>query len=175
MAKRTTDAGASGRFDAFELSSGGDELTGETDARRLPRVADELAAGADPVPIAWRIGGGRDALGRPTLTVQVQGTVPLVCQRCLQPFAAPVAQRTVLLLARDEAELARLDAEQTEVVLASSMLDPLRLVEDELLLSLPLSPRHGENECAAARRAAPDGEMRLPFAALTALKARDRG
>ena len=63
--------------------------------------------------------------------------MPLVCQRCLQPFAATIAQQTDLLLARNEAELARLDAEETEVVLANTTLDPLTLVEDELLLSLP--------------------------------------
>ena len=175
MANRTTDAGAYGRFDAFELSAGSDEIAGKTDARRLSRVADQLAAGIEPAPVTWRIGGGRDASSRPALVVQVEGAVPLVCQRCMQPFASPVSQQTVLLLARDEAELARLDAEESEVVLANTMLDPLSLVEDELLLSLPISPRHGEDECAAARRAVPEAGKPSPFAALAALKARDPG
>lgn len=174
MANRTL-AGAPGRFDAFELAAEGDELAGRVDARGLPRVADQLAAGADAGPIDWRIRGGRDALGHPMLTVRVEGDVPLACQRCLQPFAAPVAQQTALLLARDEAELARLDAEETEVVLANTTLDPLRLVEDELLLSLPLSPRHDEDQCAAARRAPPHGAKGSPFAGLAALKARNPG
>jgi len=48
------------------------------------------------------------------------------------------------------AELARLDAEEIEVVLATERLDPLTLVEDELLLSLPFSPRHADGECDPA-------------------------
>jgi uncharacterized protein len=86
---------------------------------------------------------------------------------------ATVAQQTDLLLARDEPELARLDAEDTEVVLANTTLDPRNLVEDELLLSLPLSPRHDEEACAAARRSMTDDAKRSPFAGLAALKARN--
>jgi len=173
MATRTTDVGAHGRFDAFELAAAGTDLVGEVDARSLPRAADQLAEGTDAAPIAWRISGGHDGAGRPLLTVRLDGVVPLTCQRCLQPFGAAVAQQTDLLLARDEAELARLDAEETEVVLANTTLDPLNLVEDELLLSLPLSPRHDEDACAAARRAMPDDAKRSPFAGLAALKTRN--
>lgn len=171
----TTDTGAQGRFDAFEVSAAGADLGGEIDARSLPRAAELLAAGAEAVPLAWRITGGRDALGRPLLSVRLDGAVPLVCQRCLQKFVATLAQQTGLLLARDEAELARLDAEETEVVLANTTLDPRNLVEDELLLSLPLSPRHGEEECAAALRPGTDDGRRSPFAGLAALKSRDPG
>ena len=173
MATRTTDAGAHGRFDAFELSAAGAELSGDIDARSLRRAADLLAVGGDAAPIAWHISGGHDALGRPTLTVRLDGAVPLVCQRCLQAFVAPVGQQTDLLLARDEAELARLDVEEAEVVLANTTLDPVSLVEDELLLSLPLSPRHGEDECPAGRRSMTDDGKRSPFAGLAALKVRN--
>jgi len=173
MATRTTDGGAHGRFDAFELAAAGTDLAGGVDARTLPRVADQLAEGRDAAPMAWRISGGHDGMGRPLLTVRLDGVVPLVCQRCLQPFGATIAQQTVLLLARDEAELARLDAEETEVVLANTTLDPRNLVEDELLLSLPLSPRHDEEACAAARRATTDDGKRSPFAGLAALKTRN--
>ena len=40
-------------------------------------------------------------------------------------------------------------------------------------LSLPLSPRHDEDACAAARRAMPDDAKRSPFAGLAALKTRN--
>ncbi len=171
----TTDTGALGRFDAFELSAAGTDVAGEIDARALPRAGDLLAAGTEAVPLAWRISGGHDAAGRPLLTVRVDGAVPLVCQRCLQKFVATVAQQTELLLARDEAELAALDVEEPEVVLANSTLDPRNLVEDELLLSLPLSPRHGAEECAAALRPGTDDGRRSPFAGLAALKSRNPG
>ena len=59
----------------------------------------------------------------------------------------PVSQRTEVLLAHDEGELERLDAEtEGEVVLADQQLDAATLVEVELLLTLPFAPRH-EGEC----------------------------
>jgi uncharacterized protein len=172
MATRTTDVGAHGRFDAFELAAAGTDLAGEIDARSLPRVADQLAEGANAAPITWRISGGHDDAGRPSLRVRLDGVVPLVCQRCLQPFGATVAQQTDLLLPESMHGDA-LVAEDTEVVLANTTLDPRNLVEDELLLSLPLSPRHDEEACAAARRSMTDDGKRSPFAGLAALKARN--
>ena len=137
-------------FDALKLSVSGESLTGEVDAADLPRVADRLATNAGAARLAWRLMGIRDGHGRPALTLTLAGSVPLVCQRCLQPFAAIVDQSTELLLARSEAELAGMDAEEIEVVLATQRLDALTLVEDELLLSLPFSPRHPDSECAAS-------------------------
>ena len=138
------------RFDAFKLSASEESLEGVVDAADLERVADRLATDAGAAKLAWRLVGCRDGQGRPALRLTLAGSVPLVCQRCLQPFAALVDQSTELLLARSEAELARLDVEEIEVVLATERLDALTLVEDELLLSLPFSPRHADGECAAS-------------------------
>jgi uncharacterized protein len=160
------------RFDAFKLAASGDTVSGTVDARQFQRVADRLqeAEGAKDATVAWHIDGGVDPSGRPALTVCVDGTVPLVCQRCLQPFAWKVEQRTDLLLARNEAELAALDNEEPEVVLASQALDALTLVEDELLLSLPFSPRHPEGVCGPGITAALESEKASPFARLNSLK-----
>lgn len=136
------------RFDAFRLAAQGAALAGKLDAGELPRLEDVLdheapAGGA----IEWRIAGGHDALGHPALTIELEGAVPVVCQRCLAPFAWPVSRRNEVLLARTEDELARLDESgEAEVVLAAAPLDPAALVEDELLLTLPYAPRH-PGEC----------------------------
>jgi uncharacterized protein len=137
-------------FDALKLSASGESLAGTVDARDLPRVADRLTEEAGPAPIEWHLTGGSDGQRRPMLTLTLTGSVPLMCQRCLQPFSTPVDQLTELLLARSEAELTGLDADEVEVILATARLDALTLVEDELLLSLPFSPRHAEGECEAA-------------------------
>jgi uncharacterized protein len=166
---------APARFDALKLAESAGAITGELDPMRLPRLLDRLAPAGDAVEprITWRIEGGHDPLGRPSLSVALEGTVFLVCQRCLRPFAVPIVQQTELLLARDEAELARLDAEEPEVVLAGAPLDPVTLVEDELLLSLPFSPRHARDECpAAAPGTATTQAAQSPFAKLAGLKPR---
>jgi len=139
------------RFDAFKLAARASSVSGSLDARRLPNVADSLAPGDDPIPIAWTVEGRRSAEGRPAISIDIEGDVPLVCQRCLARMAWPVSQGTEVLLAHDEDELATLDAEtEGEVILADRPLDAATLVEDELVLTLPFAPRH-EGECPGRR------------------------
>jgi uncharacterized protein len=136
------------RLDAFELARDRGIVEGTVDAHRLPRVEDLVAGG--PASVDWRIAGTTDALGRPALSVGLSGAVTLSCQRCLADFEWKVEQQTELLLARNEDELAALDAESgAEIVLAESPIDPLELVEDELVLALPFAPRHPDGACAA--------------------------
>lgn len=142
-----TGSGSASRFDAFRLSAREGRIAGSLDARDLDNVADSLAPGDDPVPIAWSIEGRRNAEGRPSLALDVAGSVPLVCQRCLGRLDWPVEQATEVLLAADERELVALDAEcEVEVILVDGPLDPSVLVEDELVLTLPFAPMH-EGPC----------------------------
>lgn len=166
------------RFDALKLAADGETLTGEVDVRALERAADRVAPGSGKAKLRWRIAGDHDALQRPALTVTIEGTVPLVCQRCLQVFDVPIAQQTRLLLARDEAELKQLDAEESEVVLAAAPIDARMLVEDELVLSLPFAPHHADGQCSVEHGWAYAGAGteshgdRSPFASLAKLKKR---
>ena len=140
------------RFDAFRLSTSQGEITGALAPATLERLDDRLFDGddADDGRIEWSIRGAADAQGRPALTVSIEGLVPLQCQRCLGRLDLPVSQSTTVLLARNDAELVQLDdASEQEVVLANAPLDPVALVEDELLLTLPFAPRH-ETHCEEA-------------------------
>lgn len=69
-------------------------------------------------------------------------------QRCLGELVHLLDLQTVMLLA--ENELFRLDETETvDGFLAVSDLDVLALIEDEIILSLPISPRHREGEYSA--------------------------
>jgi len=164
-----------GSFDAYDLVRRNATYAGKFDAASLPRTVDQLAPEGGSAEVSWRIAGLTDPSGRPVLEVRVEGSVPLVCQSCLQPYTWPVAQCTTLLLARDERELATLDAEdEHEVILAAAPLDAATLAEDELLLTLPFAPRCERVECAqSAVAGAADTIARAPapaFAALAAIK-----
>jgi len=137
-----------GTFDAFRLARERESMHGNFDAAASERLYDWLAPG--DAPIRWTIAGTTDPLGRPAIAVELEGSVPLECQRCLATMEWPVRQRTVALLARSEAEGDALDAgSDEEVLVAAEPLDALALVEDELLLSLPYAPTHADGECAA--------------------------
>lgn len=160
--KTSDEAGGSGRqdqrFDAFRLASSQGEIAGSVVPADLERLDDRLIEDAEGSEgqlsrdgrIDWSIRGTSDAEGRPALTVSLEGSVPLQCQRCLGVLDFPVHQTTTVLLARNDAELVHLDdASEQEVVLANAPLDAVALVEDELLLTLPFAPRH-ETACSDA-------------------------
>ena len=68
----------------------------------------------------------------------------LICQRCLQPLAVDLAIDRTFRFARDDEEAAQLDqvAEDEDVLALGRPLDLLSLLEDELIMALPIVPRH---------------------------------
>jgi len=184
MAGRQKSSGRrSGEFDAFDVSLRGATLSGRAQVDSMPRVVDRLAqespgetadSAKDSTEVSWRIIGVADAQGRPALDIELDGSVPLECQRCLQAFTWPLRQRTTLLLARNERELEVLDAEDEtlEVILADAPQDALTLIEDEVLLALPFAPRCERPGCAGnpLHSLDPDAPRTSAFAALAGLK-----
>jgi uncharacterized protein len=85
-----------------------------------------------------------------SLRLTIRGEVGLVCQRCLGGMQHSVRLERTLYLARNETELERLEAlPDSDAILVGETLDLVGLVEDEVLLSLPLAPMHAEGECPA--------------------------
>ncbi len=84
---------------------------------------------------------GRDSLGISYVDVRAQASLTLVCQRTLEPFVLPVEVSTrlgLIKLERDEAGLPP-DCEPL-LVAEDGRLSPADVIEDELLLVLPLVP-----------------------------------
>ncbi len=110
------------------------------------------------------------------LTLQAQALVQLPCQRCLNGLDVALRLDTRLRFVEDEARAAELDMQCDYDVLAfERQLDLLQLIEDELLLVMPLVPRHEQCPLPGADSvgpvaAVPDLERPNPFAALQALR-----
>ena len=91
-----------------------------------------------------------------------------MCQRCLGTLEYPLHIEALLLLAATQAEVDAepLEAEGPESIVAGREMPVQALVEDEVLLAIPIAPRHGE--CAGAAKAAA-GAKTTPFAGLRGL------
>jgi len=101
------------------------------------------------------------------LEVSLNGVVHLRCQRCLGDLEYPIEVSSRLKLASVE-ELDAVDDDEDEYIEASSQLDVIGLVEDELLLSLPFAPRHPGGACGSVSEGLKQSAN--PFAALAGLK-----
>jgi uncharacterized protein len=156
--------------DGFAFCRHGEQREGSTAVAALPRLAAE--ASSQQGEVRWSFQGGHHPKGYPQLSMAVTGEVNLVCQRCLLPMPHTIDTRTKLVLAHDEPEAdateQALDDDAIDVIVAGTALDLLQLVEDEALLSVPLSPRHPV--CPDGGSAAAPDKPDSPFAVLQKLK-----
>jgi len=114
---------------------------------RYERLAAEAQGAIDGLTVNWTARGelrsttgGADEVW---LHLSAQARLPLTCQRCMGPLDTEVTADRWFRFAADEAAAAALDDEVDEDVLVLALdFDLLELIEDELLMSLPLVPRH---------------------------------
>ena len=154
------------RLDVAAFAADAGKLDGDFGIAGLPRLASSEcppdagvtdAAGRsipwsndETVPtrrVRWHVAGSlRPVGGLPPeiwLALKADATVLLQCQRCLLPVAMPVEVDRRFRFVENEDKAAALDEEIEEEVLAlPRALDLRGLVEDEMLLALPLVPRH---------------------------------
>ena len=113
-----------------------------------------------------------DESGICVIESEIDTQVTLKCQRCLKPVKIRIKKKSLLGLANDKDEIDSLAKEYEPLQIEGETISVGELVEDELLLSIPLSPLHTENECAGKEvldQINEDAKPK-PFAALAALK-----
>ena len=153
-------------IDSLEFARSGQRLVGELPIASLVRLTESLFDATGDV--RFELSGTRDARSRPALVVEISGMLRLRCQRCLGSLDYPLRLSNTVLLGGPE-EVSGLEEEDAEWVAASSELDVAMLIEDEIILSLPYSPRHEEGRCRQDAGAAAKSESSA-FAKLAALK-----
>ncbi|MBN8486773.1 MAG: DUF177 domain-containing protein [Burkholderiales bacterium] len=163
---------------AFAAEHG--EMAGDWPLASMQRLAESAVPEASTDALVhWQARGELRPLagGAAEIWLQLKADVRLAlcCQRCLAPVEETVALDRSLRFVPDEQQAAALDAELEDDVLSlERVLDLRELVEDELLLALPLVPRHAHcpQPLPLAEAQEPADERPNPFAVLAGLKGR---
>ena len=177
MRERTIDPRS---LDLRAMCRSGGELQGHLPLGDMSRLGSAFGGPSD-ASAGWSASGSvRPMAGTEPelwLHLQADALVPLICQRCLQPFVAALRVDQHLRFVRNEDEAARLDEESEEDVLTlPPRLDLHALIEDELILALPLVPMHLECPQPLLQGGLqvpvdePEPAAAHPFAALAALR-----
>jgi uncharacterized protein len=137
------------RLDVRAFAEAQATLSDQVPLSRMTRLAEEAQGRELDRLVSWSVRGELREAGRvhpqPWLHLTAEASLSLTCQRCLTPVDVPVAVDNAFRFVPDEATAEAEDDEAEEDVLAlSRQFDLLTLIEDELLMSLPLVPRHDE-------------------------------
>jgi uncharacterized protein len=138
-------------------------LQGELPVAELARVLDMLTASAGN--LAYRVRGQMEPRKQPQLTVEIDGVLSVRCQRCLEGIDHPIRIRSLLELIGNEEEPTQeeIEDDSKDFLVAQKELDVVALIEDEIILDLPVAPRH---ENCTLPGAGKRQEERSPFAVL---------
>jgi uncharacterized protein len=121
--------------------------------------------------LRYEVSAVLDKQRRKVVSCIIEGFVFLICQNSLEAFRHEISIRDRLVLVDDEGGLPSVEEEDEEedYVVADGPLDIRDLVEDAVLLALPMVPRKPGVE-GEVKRAAGEVAKPSPFAALAGLK-----
>ncbi|MBF0218433.1 MAG: DUF177 domain-containing protein [Gammaproteobacteria bacterium] len=159
-------------IDPYRYAENRRQLAGELSLAALPRLLD---ATADPERsldgrVAVMIECSIDNEGYHTLQGVARCQVALTCQRCLEPVNYPLEAEFSLALVRNSEAAAALPSHYEPLLVEGKVITLAEMVEDELLLALPMIARHQSACLALPQEAADAGKKEHPFAQLQRLK-----
>jgi uncharacterized protein len=152
----------------------GGATTQSTPLATLSRVAQACLAPAErqAPKCEWQLQSQLrhpDTLEQLWLHLKASLSVEQTCQRCLLPIRVDLlVDRHFRFVADEATALAEDDDCEEDLLSPAPELTLQTLLEDELLLAMPLIPRHAT--CDKPLQQSPDQDLPHPFAALAGLK-----
>jgi uncharacterized protein len=134
-------------LDVKAFAEEGGELAGEEPLRDHARLLSETQGRGAERPVTWsataEVRNPRHVQPEIWLHLKAAGRLSLTCRRCLMPVDVPVAvDRSFRFVADEETAAAQDDQSDEDVLALSRNFDLVQLVEDELLMELPIAPAH---------------------------------
>lgn len=167
-------------LDPRKLASQGAIVKGTIGGAMLDRLSDAVLEGFAPIEVELEF--HKDADGHALIAGKVTGNVQIQCQRCLDAVDHAIETnfdvRPVLTDAQAQAHQKNVDVVMLD---AEGQLDAVAMIEDELLLELPIVIYHdydclpvtefGEPEVVQEQQ---DAQQENPFAILATMSRRDK-
>jgi len=130
------------------------EITGLISSNQFERLREHGAVQPEALeaaePLVLTLSFGFDSEGWLVIKGNLDGSLPLVCQRCLESYERPINLSICLARVTDECDLERLPGEYEPLLHQEESIGTVDLIEDDVLLSLPLVPKHDIGACSAS-------------------------
>lgn len=158
------------QIDIERAVAAGREYVGVLPLHRFARLASMLHDVEGEVRYALRF--DRNVIGQLMVAVEADANLPLLCQSTLERFELPVSVRTRLGFISREEDESGLPEGFEPCMMTQGFADPLALIEDELILTVPVIARKPDVAPVIQQQEVRNSESAKPnpFAALAALK-----
>lgn len=166
--------GLPAQIDPLDLARKQVELEGAIAFAEMPRLADYGNAEKAAFKLKFGLAPGSENLA--VMTGRINATVELVCERCLEPFDMNFELHPELYFDASGAQIDEQD--ERDIIGLEGDIALKSLVEDEILLALPMIPMHAPDQCRTRGEAGGSGQQQEndgqradnPFSKLKALK-----
>ncbi|HEX4044288.1 MAG TPA: YceD family protein [Gammaproteobacteria bacterium] len=160
------------QVDPFRYAEQGLRLDGQVRLADMPRLGTSLYVVAGSVKVAMQF--GRDEQDVAFMQGQLKTMLSLQCQRCLEPYDYEIIADFTLGIVKTIAEANALPERYEPVLVKEGMLALREVVEDELILNLPIIPMHAADACKVKLPLSDadweTSKRETPFQVLAALK-----
>lgn len=131
--------------DPRKLADRGVTLKGESQLAEFARLSDALADSQGTV--STELVFERDERGAVVIRSALDVEVKMICQRCLELVALPIHSECDYAVVKEGANTQSVPKGYDVLEVGEEPLDLLGLIEDELLLALPIVPTHAPEDC----------------------------
>ncbi len=151
------------------LAVSGERLDGQVQLSELGRISD-LILNRDGT-VNFSLSFSRDDKGIVQITGELSVALPVLCQRCLNEMQLQLQSPVNIGVIDSQQRIDELPDTLEPVIAEQHKLALLQLIEEELLLAMPLSPVHERSACPATELLDElAGKKANPFAVLKDLK-----
>jgi uncharacterized protein len=131
----------------LKLANKGERLQGSVALSEMQRLRVLLAEASGNADFSLEF--GKDEDGFCFITGQIKADLTMTCQRCWHPFLLLLVAEVHLSPVDDDKAADQLPSRYEPLLCKHGVVLMSTLLEDELLLQLPLVPKHSEGECTA--------------------------
>ncbi len=146
---------------------------GNMSLSQMARLSELVLASEGVIPVTFEF--GYNAFQHASIKGHYEAHLNVECQRCLEPMELVIDQDFELLIDASEEDIQSFELDS--VYSTDGYLDMVEVIEDELILALPIIMMHENTNCNKYLQAAPDEEPPVetnnPFAVLQSLKGTD--
>ena len=153
-----------------------EKLSGFVASEKLSNMQDILVG--ENARVSAKLNFLKDKTGRRVVTGEIAATIEVACQRCLEPLELFIEDDISLIVVDDDESAQKLEKNYDGWVCSTHKLCLAELVEEQLILALPLVSVHSDSSCSqqGLKYSSPLGDAdypkrgQSPFEVLKSLK-----